>query len=54
VANWPLRDLFLASIERMREAARRHYEFELVVWALLAPHQKRPPRAPDVPPILRG
>jgi hypothetical protein len=54
VTYWPLRDLFLASIQRIREAARRNYELELVVWALLAPHQKRPPKPPDVPGILRG
>lgn len=52
--DWPLRDLFLAFIDRMRDQARRNYELELVVWALLAPHQQRPPKPPDVPAVLRG
>jgi hypothetical protein len=51
--DWPLRDLFLAYIARLREAARDSYEVDLLVWAILAPHQKRVPRAPDLPAILK-
>lgn len=54
VKNWPLRELFLAFLDRMRETARRNYETELLVWAILAPHQKRAPKPPDVPALLRG
>ncbi|MGH9685288.1 MAG: hypothetical protein ACRD4S_16960 [Candidatus Acidiferrales bacterium] len=52
--DWPLRDLFLAFIDRMKEAARRNYETELLVWAILAPHQKSRTKPPDLPKILRG
>lgn len=54
VLEWPLRDLFLGFIERMRDQMRRNYEVELLVWAVLAPHQKRQSKPPDVPALLRG
>jgi hypothetical protein len=54
VMDWPLRDLFLGFIDRLRDQARRNYEVELIVWAVLAPHQKRQSKAPDLPEILRG
>jgi hypothetical protein len=54
VMDWPLRDLFLGFIDRLRDQAQRNYEIELLVWAILAPHQKRPQKPPDVPDLLRG
>lgn len=51
--NWPLRDLFLQYVDRLREAARGNYEMELLVWAILAPYQKQSTRPPVVPSILR-
>jgi hypothetical protein len=51
--EWPLRDLFLAYIARLREAARDSYEVDLLVWAILAPHQKHASRPPDIPAILK-
>jgi hypothetical protein len=45
--------MFLAYISRMEEAARRNYELEMLVWATLAPHQKRQTKQPDLPAILR-
>jgi hypothetical protein len=53
VREWPLRELLLAYIERMRAAALRSYETELLVWSVLAPHQKRSSKPPAVPRILR-
>jgi hypothetical protein len=54
VFEWPLRDIFLAYIERLRESARRNYEIELIVWSSLAPHQRRKTDPPALPRILRG
>jgi hypothetical protein len=54
VMDWPLRDLFLGFIERLRDQARRNYEVEMLIWATLAPHQKRQQKPPDVPALLRG
>lgn len=50
---WPLRDLFLAYIARLRDTARRNYQVELLVWAILAPYQKRQTGPPDLPAILK-
>lgn len=52
--DWPLRDLFLAYIEELRESARWSYQLELLVWSVLAPHQRRQTKPPDVPRVLRG
>lgn len=53
VMDWPLRDLFLGYIARLRETARRSYQVELLVWAILAPYQKQKARPPDLPAILK-
>jgi hypothetical protein len=53
VLDWPLRELFLAFVERMREHARRAYELDVLVWAVLAPYQKRRTNPPELPSILR-
>lgn len=50
---WPLRDLFLEFIERLRQEAREQYRAELLVWAVLAPYQKRPGSPPSIPSILK-
>jgi hypothetical protein len=43
----------LAYIERMRNAALRAYETELLVWSSLAPHQRRKTDPPAIPAILK-
>lgn len=53
VMDWPLRDIFLAFIERMRQAAVERYRAELLVWAVLAPYQKRSQKPPEIPSILK-
>jgi hypothetical protein len=53
VMDWPLRELFLGFLDRLRERARDNYELELLVWAILAPYQKHQTRAPNLPRILR-
>lgn len=53
VMDWPLRDLFLAFIERLRQAAVERYRAELLVWAMLAPYQKRSQKPPQIPSILK-
>jgi len=52
--DWPLRDLFLAFIERLKRQARRSYEVDVLVWAVLAPYQKRQTKPPGLPAILRS
>lgn len=54
VFDWPLRDLFLAYLEAMRDAALANYNRDVLVWATLAPHQRRQTKPPDVPRVLRG
>lgn len=53
VMDWPLRDLFLGFLERVQERARQNYQTELLVWAALAPHQKRQSKPPDLPAVLK-
>lgn len=50
---WPLRDMFLAFLARLQDRARENYELELLVWAILAPHQKRQSKPPDLPAVLK-
>jgi hypothetical protein len=54
VMDWPLRDMLLSYLERMTENAWRGYELEMLVWAALAPHQKRKKDPPALPRVLRG
>jgi len=46
--------MFLAFIAQARERARQMYDRDVLVWAMLAPYQKRGSSPPDVPDILRG
>ena len=52
--DWPLRDLFMAYLEQLRERERLAYYVDVLVWAALVPHQKRQDKPPAVPQILRG
>lgn len=54
VFEWPLREIFLAYLEALRDAARENYNRDVLVWAALAPHQKRASKPPDLPKVLRG
>jgi len=51
--DWPLADLLHAYRLKYQREARREYQDELEVWALLAPHVKKAPKPPAVPAILR-
>jgi hypothetical protein len=51
---WPLRDLLSAYLAILKRQAQDRYEFDLEVWALLAPHQDKPAAPPRLPKILRG
>jgi hypothetical protein len=53
VMDWPLRELLLAFVARLRSRARETYALELLVWAALAPHQKKAQKPPSIPSILR-
>lgn len=51
---WPLRELLLAYLALLKRQAQERYQHDLEVWALLAPHQKKPGSPPRLPKILRG
>ena len=38
---------------RLRSLARDEYNTAVTVWATLAPHQKDPPKPPQLPEVLR-
>jgi hypothetical protein len=48
-----LRDIFLAFVNYLQEMARENYATELMIWATLAPHKKKPGKPPEAPKILR-
>jgi len=51
--RWTLED-FLAKVKHeYRQEAIEQYRFEVIQWALLAPHTKKRTDAPEVPAILR-
>lgn len=54
VFDWSLRDLFLSFIARVKEETRAEYYVDLLIWASLAPYQKRRQKPPSVPKILKG
>jgi hypothetical protein len=51
--DWPLRDLFLAYVERMKQAAREAYSHDVLIWTVLAAAGAKI-KKPDVPGILQG
>ena len=53
VWDWPIREVMLAYIERMKLSALRSYETQLLVWSALAPHQKKRSDPPAIPKLLR-
>jgi hypothetical protein len=50
---WPIRELLLALLASRRREAQERYQFDVLAWAALAPHQKDAPRPPSVPKILK-
>jgi hypothetical protein len=54
VLDWPVREGLLAYRERLRAEQRDEWQFEVLVYALLAPWQKEGSRTapPDVPDLL--
>lgn len=53
VARWPLRELLLAFLERIRDRAMEAYRWDVLTWAVLEPHRKeesrgKPPKVPDI------
>lgn len=56
--EWPLRDLFLAYLERLVKSARHAYEVDIVVWAVLAAgggkgKKPEPPAVLNVPKMKK-
>lgn len=57
--DWPLRDLLLAYLDRLVDAARHSYEVDTVIWAVLAASGAKvkrpdPPSVLNVPKIIMG
>jgi len=50
---WPLRDLLLAYVAILRREALARFEHDVLIWAILAPHQKNPSTPPKPPRLLR-
>lgn len=53
VARWTLADGLTAYRETLRDAARDRWHHETLVWAALAPHQRKPDQPPAPPALLR-
>jgi hypothetical protein len=49
--DWALRDLFLAYVDRLKDAARHAYEHDVLVWAVLAAAGAKV-KKPDPPAVL--
>ena len=52
ILKWPLREALHAYRSRMKAQALNDYQFEMTLWALLAPHAGR--KAPRQPPLPRN
>ena len=46
--------MFLFYLAQLRETKRQEYFVDYLVWAILAPHQKRADKPPALPKILKG
>jgi hypothetical protein len=53
--DWPLREMFLNFVARIKRRARDTYEFDYLIWAVLAPYQKKDSKSkpPKIPLILK-
>jgi hypothetical protein len=51
--EWALRDLFVAYVDRMQTRARRAYEVDLTIWAVLAAGGAKV-KKPDPPAVLKA
>ena len=52
VLGWPVRELLLAYVNRLRAAALDGYRHAILVWAIKCGYAAKPPRPPKVPRIL--
>lgn len=52
--KWPVRELLLAYIDRLKAQALVRYQSDLQVWATLAPYQENQSKPPKPPKILRS
>lgn len=51
--DWPLHEVLLAYVERLRDSALETYQHATLVWAMTAPHSKKPSKPPRAPAILK-
>ena len=54
VMQWPIRELLLHYLGRLRERARGDYNASLIVWAVQCGYSKDRISVPDVPAVLRS
>jgi hypothetical protein len=52
VLRWPLRELMLAYVHRVKQSALADYRHETLVWASIAPHSTKKIEPPKRPHIL--
>lgn len=50
--QYTLRDGLTAYVEILKDDARHQYRTDVLIWATLAPHQKKASQPPALPPIL--
>ncbi len=50
---WTLRDGLSAYVEVVKFDALQQYRSDVLSWAVLAPHQKKPGKPPSLPSILQ-
>lgn len=53
IVRWPLVEVLNACMEKLRRNALEQYRNSLLVWAALAPWQKKKSQAPQPPDILK-
>jgi len=54
VIRWPIREALLAYVARLRGEALKAFQFESLMWAILAPYAKKKSDPPKLPAILKG
>lgn len=52
VLRWPMREALVSFSRVLRETAAESWHRSYVRWALTAPYQKKPRKAPPIPSIL--
>jgi len=54
VLRWPLLEALESYEQMLRDDARRQYDFDFLVWAIIAQGASKKPKPPKLPAILKG